>query len=138
MTKDMDEIVQYFIVNKEIKMSAPKLAAQVGHVATIITHEITKIMYQPINENTIFFDPKTVTKINDWIEWFNEGKNQKKIILVGKEKDLLKLIEQGFYYIRDNGCNELLPGTLTCVGLPPMKRSEAQKYVKRLQLYKGD
>jgi len=26
------------------------------------------------------------------------------------------------------------PETLTVVGLPPMSRSEAQKYVKRLQL----
>jgi len=127
-----NEIVQYFIVNSEIKISAPKLSVQIGHVATIITHEITKIMYQPLNGE--YINPNILINIDDWIKWYDNGKNQKKIILAGKEKQLLKLIDQGFYYIRDNGNNELPPLTLTAVGLPPMKRSEAQKYIKRLQL----
>ena len=129
-----NEIIQYFIVNNEINISAPKLAVQIGHVATIITHEITKIMYQPLNGE--YINPNILISIDDWIKWYNNGKNQKKIILAGKEKQLLKLIDQGFYYIRDNGLTELLPNTLTVCGLPPMKRSEAQKYVKRLQLYR--
>ena len=132
-----DEIVQYFVVNSEIKISAPKLSAQIGHVATIITHEITKLMYQSLSENKVYINPNIMINIDDWIKWYDNGKNQKKIILKGKEKQLLKLIDQGFYYIRDNGLTELLPNTLTVCGLPPMKRSEAQKYVKRLQLYKG-
>ena len=127
-----NEIVQYFIVNSEIKISAPKLSAQIGHVATIITHEITKRMYQPLTGE--YINPNILINIDDWIKWYDNGKNQKKIILAGKEKQLLKLIDQGFYYIRDNGNNELPPLTLTAVGLPPMKRSEAQKYIKRLQL----
>jgi len=129
-----DEIVQYFVVNSEIKISAPKLSAQIGHVATIITHEITKLMYQSLSENKVYINPNIMINIDDWIKWYDNGKNQKKIILKGKEKQLLKLIDQGFYYIRDNGLTELLPNTLTVCGLPPMKRSEAQKYVKRLQL----
>jgi len=132
-----NEIVQYFVVNNEINISSPKLSAQIGHVATIITYEITKLMYQPINLDE-YVNPNVLININDWINWYDNGKGQKKIILAGKEKQLLKLIDQGFYYIRDNGLNELLPDTLTCVGLPPMKRFEAQKYIKRLQLYKGE
>ena len=31
-----DEIVEYFIVNSELNMSAGKVCAQIGHVATII------------------------------------------------------------------------------------------------------
>ena len=131
-----NEIVQYFIVNNEIKISAPKLSAQIGHVATIITHEITKLMYQPLSEE--YINPNVLISIDDWIKWYDNGKGQKKIILRGKEKQLLKLINQGFYYIRDNGLTELLPNTLTVCGLPPMKRSEAQRYVKGLQLYKGE
>ena len=130
--KDENEIIQYFVVNSEIKISASKLSAQIGHVATIITHEITKIMYQPLNGE--YINPNILINIDDWIKWYDNGKNQKKIILRGKEKQLLKLIDQGFYYIRDNGNNELPSRTLTTVGLPPMKRSEAQKYIKRLQL----
>jgi len=126
-----NEIVQYFIVNSEIKISAPKLSAQIGHVATIITHEIIN-NYYTIDKHEV------MEKYIEWKQWYNNGKNQKKIILRGKEKQLLKLIEQGFYYIRDNGNNELPSGTLTAVGLPPMKRNEAQKYIKKLQLYKGE
>ena len=122
-----NEIVQYFIVNSEIKISAPKLSAQIGHVATIITHEIIN-NYYTIDKHEV------MEKYIEWKQWYNNGKNQKKIILRGKEKQLLKLIDQGFYYIRDNGNNELPSRTLTTVGLPPMKRSEAQKYIKRLQL----
>jgi len=109
-----DEIIEYFIVNSELNMSVGKVAAQIGHVATIIAVE-----FYEFDDN---FDA-----------WYCG--NQKKIILRGKQKDLDKLIDAGFYYIRDNGCNEVVPNSLTCVGLPPMLKSEAQKYVKRLQLY---
>ena len=122
-----NEIVQYFIVNSEINISAPKLSVQIGHVATIITHEIIN-NYYTIDKHEV------MKRYIEWKQWYNNGKNQKKIILKGKEKQLLKLIDQGFYYIRDNGLTELLTGTLTVCGLPPMSRSEAQKYVKRLQL----
>lgn len=107
-----DELVQYFIVNKEVSMSRGKIASQVAHVATIIAVECSDSA--------------------NFVNWYVG--QQKKIILQGKEKDLLKLIEQGFYSIRDNGLTEIPQGTLTCVGLYPMKRSEAQQYVKRLQV----
>jgi len=110
-----DEIVQYFIVNSELNMSAGKVGAQIGHVATIIAVEYSN------SEN------------EDFDNWYEN--DQKKIILRGKQKDLEKLIDAGFYYIRDNGLTEIPSGSLTCCGLPPMPKNEAQKYVKRLQLY---
>ena len=107
-----NEIVQYFVVNKELNMSPGKIAVQVAHVATIIT----------------------IKHIEDYMfwKWFNS--DQKKIILKGKQKDLERLIKQGFYYVRDLGLTEIEEGSLTVVGLYPMWKSEAQKYVKRLQL----
>jgi PTH2 family peptidyl-tRNA hydrolase len=108
-----NELVSYFVINSELNMSPGKIAVQVSHVATIIAVKLT-ICHQ------IFY------------QWYCN--NQKKIILKGKQKDLEKLIKQGFYFIRDIGCNEVAENSLTCVGLPPMPRSEAQKYIKRLQL----
>ncbi|WP_336763475.1 aminoacyl-tRNA hydrolase [Paenibacillus sp. USHLN196] len=107
-----DELVQYFIVNKDLNMSAGKIAAQVGHVATNIT----------VNENG--------TEV--WDEWHEN--NQPKIVLRGKEKDLLKLIEDGAYYIRDNGRTEIPEGSLTCVGFAPCHKSEMRDKLKRFQL----
>ena len=113
-----NELIQYFIVNQELNMSPGKIAAQVAHVATFITY------YESYNPN-----PKCVL----FQQWFNNYA-QKKIILRGKQKDLEKLVNQDFYYIRDNGLTEITHGSLTCVGLGVMWKSKAQKYVKRLQL----
>jgi peptidyl-tRNA hydrolase, PTH2 family len=110
-----DELIQYFIVNEEVKMSAGKLAGQVAHVATDIAIKC--------------HDDKAFQ------EWHTSALH-KKIVLQGKEKDLLRLIDHGFTYARDAGLTEIPEGTLTVVGLPPMKRSAAQGYVKRLQIYK--
>ncbi|WP_339304232.1 aminoacyl-tRNA hydrolase [Paenibacillus sp. FSL L8-0435] len=107
-----DELVQYFIVNKDLDMSAGKIAAQVAHVATNIT----------LNENG--------TEL--WNEWHET--DQPKIILRGKEKELLKLIEDGAYYIRDNGRTEIPKDSLTCVGFTPCHKSEMKKKLKRFQL----
>lgn len=110
-----DELIEYFIVNSELNMSPGKVAAQVAHVATIIAVE------------------NNIKRWDLFHQWYES--DQKKIILRGKQKDLEKLIEAGFYYIRDIGCNEVEPNSLTCVGLPPMLKSNAKKYMKRLQLY---
>ena len=110
-----DELVEYFVVNSELNMSTGKVSAQVANVATIIAVEYSN------SEN------------EDFDKWYEN--DQKKIILRGKQKDLDKLIDAGFYYIRDNGLTEISAGSLTCCGLPPMLKGDAQKYVKRLQLY---
>lgn len=126
-----DEIVQYFVINKEFNMSPGKLASQVAHVATIITKKYTELdCYCKAN---LYISETDFDNMVIWNKWFNT--DQKKIILHGKEKDLLKLIDNGFAYIRDNGLTEIPKGTLTCVGLPPMYKSEAQRYVKRLQIF---
>jgi len=109
----LDELVEYFVVNSELDMSAGKISAQVVHVATIIAVEFAE------------FD-------DNFDAWYT--KDQKKIILRGKQKDLEKLITAGFYYIKDNGLTEIPKGSLTVCGLPPMLKSEAQRFVKRLQL----
>ncbi len=111
-----DEIVQYYVVNKELNMSGPKMAAQVAHVATDVA-----LKYQ--------YD-------KEFIEWKKGSKT--KIILSGKEKDLRKLKEQGFEYQIDEGRTEILENSLTVVGLTPMWKSQAQQYVKRLRLYKDE
>lgn len=111
-SKTNDELIQYYIVNSELNMSVGKIAGQVSHVATNIAN--------------------LCHNMNNFKRWFHNG--QKKIILRGKEKDLLKLKEQGFHYILDNGLTEIPKDSLTCVGLGVMWKSEAQQYVKRLQL----
>jgi peptidyl-tRNA hydrolase len=119
MKEIKDELIQYYVVNndliKEYDMSPGKIAAQVAHVATIIAID---------NMNNI-----DRTKFYNWME---EG--QKKIVLRGNQKDLEKLVNMGFNHVRDLGLTEIPANSLTVVGLGVMLRSEAQQYVKRLQL----
>lgn len=41
------------------------------------------------------------------------------------------------YKVVDNGLKETPKDSMIVVVLPPMKRSQVQEFVKRLQLYKG-
>lgn len=116
-----DELVQYYVVNSDLNMSVGKIAGQVAHVADDYAERI-------INEK--IFDYESYQLYRQWKHNFN----QKKIILRGHKKDLEKLKEQNFYYIEDLGLTEIPAGSLTCVCLGVMWKSEAQQYIKRLQL----
>lgn len=119
-----DELVQYIVVNKELPMSTGKISGQVAHGETIVCFEVLHKGAVPEGTKERFLD------------WFDEGKGQKKILLEGKEKQLLKLIELGWYPVRDNGLTEIPAGSLTVVASLPMLRSEALPHVKRLQTLK--
>lgn len=57
----------------------------------------------------------------------------KKIVLVGKEEDLLALEARGAVTIRDAGYTEIPSGSLTVAALPPMPRSEAKPLIGHLK-----
>lgn len=124
-----DEIVQYFVVNSELNMSVGKIAAQVAHVATNITLDIGQSWDFECDDPKYDEHEKYVDSFKEWHE-----NNQPKIILRAKEKDLLKLINLGWYYIRDNGRTEIPENSLTVVGCAPNYKSELQRIVKRFQL----
>lgn len=111
---ETEELVEYFLVNKELGMGTGKIAGQVAHVQTLID--------------------KNYSRTPSHIDWLRA--NQKKIILTGKEKDLLKWIEAGAVFIRDNGLTEIPKGSLTCCGFPPQPKSKLLSLTKRLQLLK--
>lgn len=119
-----DELAQYFVVNKELCISTGKISGQVAHGETIVCVEVLHKGNLPKGTKERF------------LEWFNDGKDQKKILLEGSEKQLRKLIELGWYPVYDNGLTEIPAGSLTVVASLPMLRSEANPHVKRLQTLK--
>ena len=116
-----DEFVQYYVVNKELGMSVGKVAAQVAHAAS---GSVLRILQKQ--------DKKELEYLN---RWANDG-FFKKIVLKASQKELEKLEEKGFLAIHDAGLTEIPENSLTVVALNPMPKSEAQAYVKRLQLLK--
>ena len=71
--------------------------------------------------------------INNYYDWFYSG-SQTKIILRAKEKDLLKAIDMGAVYIRNNGLTEIPSGSLTAVGFFPQPKDNLVDFTKKFQL----
>lgn len=114
-----EEIVQYFVVNKDLEMSPGKIAGQVARMSRNIA-----LAYEEF--------PNLIER--EWYkEWLNSPNNTI-IVLKGSQNELLKLIDHGFSFVRDNGLTEIPAGSLTVVGLNPMPKSRAQTFVKRLRL----
>jgi peptidyl-tRNA hydrolase, PTH2 family len=117
------DLVQYFIVNKELNMSKGKTAAQVAHAATLSTLAM-------MSSDSPFQNRQT-----DFVEWVQTG--MKKIVLKGKAGELVKLEEEGYFSIHDSGLTEIKEGSLTVVALPPMEKFEAKEIVGHLTLLKN-
>lgn len=124
----MEELIQYIIINKDLGMSPGKIAAQVGHVCTICACH-----YLSFNSDNNWGGDITLNREN-FNCWY-QGE-QKKIVLEAHEKDLKKLIDKGFFFVRDAGYTEIPANSLTAVSLGIMTREEAKPFVKRLQLLK--
>lgn len=137
----MEKIVEYILVNKELNMGVGKIAGQVAHVQTIIDNKIfeldDKIYF--LSEEILDEDvmdirfAKEKELINNYYDWLYSG-SQTKIILRGKEKDLLKAIDMGAVYVRDNGLTEIPSGSLTAVGFFPQPKDNLVDFTKKFQL----
>ncbi|OIU71405.1 aminoacyl-tRNA hydrolase [Rossellomorea aquimaris] len=123
MTNKQRDLVQYFVVNKDVNMSRGKTAAQVAHAATLSTLEL-------VSAKSSFMDRQP-----DFVEWLQTG--MKKIILKGSQAELEKLEKAGFFSIRDSGLTEIQKGSLTVTALPPMDKWEAKGIVGHLTLLKN-
>ncbi|WP_019155704.1 aminoacyl-tRNA hydrolase [Robertmurraya massiliosenegalensis] len=117
-----NEIIQYFVVNNDLKMEAGKVAAQVAHAATISTINMVSA------SNCQFPD-----YFDYFVEWYQSGMS--KIVLKGTEEELFRLKENGFYTIRDRSYQEEPKGALTVVSLPPMPRIIGQRFIGEFSLY---
>lgn len=107
------------IVRKDLKMSAGKVAGQVGH-ASVMSYKFS-------NEDT-----KN--------GWYYEG--QKKIVLkVSNEEELVSLSQIALakklevYFVRDMGLTQIEPNTLTCIAIGPDNDDKIDNVIKDLKLY---
>lgn len=123
MEMDKRDLVQYFIVNQDLKMSTGKTAAQVAHAATLSTISL-------MSSQSPFYE-----RHDDFVAWIQTG--MKKIVLKGKQAELEKLEKRGFFSIRDRGLTEIKSGSLTVIALPPMEKFEAKEIVGHLTLLKN-
>lgn len=137
----MGKLVEYILVNKELNMGVGKIAGQVAHIQTVIDNKIFELddkiyfLSEEILDEDIMDTrfAKEKELINNYYDWLYSG-SQTKIILRAKEKDLLKAIDMGAVYIRDNGLTEIPPGSLTAVGFFPQPKDNLVDFTKKFQL----
>lgn len=137
----MGKLVEYILVNKELNMGVGKIAGQVAHVQTVIDNKIFELddkiyfLSEEILDEDIMDTrfAKEKELINNYYDWLYSG-SQTKIILRVKEKDLLKAIDMGAVYIRDNGLTEIPSGSLTVVGFFPQPKDNLVDFTKKFQL----
>lgn len=137
----MEKLVEYILVNKELNMGIGKIAGQVAHVQTVIDNKIFELddkiyfLSEEILDEDIMDTrfAKEKELINNYYDWLYSG-SQTKIILRAKEKDLLKAIDMGAVYIRDNGLTEIPSGSLTVVGFFPQPKDNLVDFTKKFQL----
>lgn len=137
----MGKLVEYILVNKELNMGVGKIAGQVAHVQTVIDNKIFELddkiyfLSEEILDEDIMDTrfAKEKELINNYYDWLYSG-SQTKIILRAKEKDLLKAIDMGAVYIRDNGLTEIPSGSLTAVGFFPQPKDNLVDFTKKFQL----
>jgi PTH2 family peptidyl-tRNA hydrolase len=141
-----DPIVLYIIVNYDLGMGVGKTAAQVGHAVEMVNnsyYELKKtsaklqyqvMQYQNESAKTLYADMSR--KLSIMGEYMNSG--HRKVVLKAESKDWVKLKEEikDMYLVRDAGLTEIAPGSETCIGLWPLRKSQANKIIKRLQVLK--
>ena len=110
------------VARKDLKLSAGKLAAQVGHAS--VDCALRAMRHQP----------------DAFRSWHDEG--QKKVVLkASSERELFQLKVDAeragltTALIADAGHTELAPGTITVLGIGPGRETDVDKVTAHLPLY---
>jgi len=146
-----DPIVMYLIVHETLNMSTGKTAAQCAHASQMLTLEYfekkdkSRELQKQIQKTT---DPDELRvmkgiyaehsrKLSIFGEWLQGS--FRKVVLRADDKEWNKIKEDyGDHMIMvvDAGLTEIPSGSETVIGLWPMRKSQAPKTVKRLQVLK--
>lgn len=118
------EYKQVIVVRADLEMSRGKLAGQVAHAA------ISAANHPDCGQT-------------DFDLWFNDGYDQKKVVLAARDEDHLMNIfaavmcaELPFGLIFDQGKTELPKDTLTCLGIGPAESARIDRITSSLPLLK--
>lgn len=120
-TETVDEVVMYIVARKDLKMSAGKLGAQVGHGVQYVLQVIN------LPEN---------------FRWYTEWRHgdHTKIVLAVNSLEELEALESRLgvraRIVVDRGRTEVQANTKTVLALAPMPKSVAKPFVGHLHPYR--
>lgn len=147
-----DPIVMYLIVHETLGMSMGKTAAQCAHASQMLTLDYfetkdkSKVLQKKIIETPTDSDELDVLKamyaqqgrkLSVFGEWLSGS--FRKVVLRADDKEWAKIQKDyGDHMIMvvDAGLTEIAAGSETVIGLWPMRKSQAPKTIKKLQVLK--
>lgn len=118
-----DPIIQYYIVNSDLEMSAGKASAQCSHGSSMFT-----LAWEKFNEDI----PQLKENSETIKEWFMTS--FRKVVLKASKKEFDKCKELPHFLVTDAGLTEVDSGSETVLCLLPMKKSLAPKIIRKLRL----
>lgn len=130
--------VMYLVVNNSLNMSPGKIAAQVGHAVMELSEK--KAMYDlrlalnfpesilGHNKSQYKEELEKVIPYNTW------RVNCRKVVLKANSSQWRKLRPIADVLIIDAGYTEIEPNSETVLGFWPMRKAEAPKLIKKLQV----
>ena len=111
------DLIQYFIVNQDLKMSVGKISAQVSHGATIMA-----------------IRDRCEPNFMNWLD------NVKRAIVLQADEDTMRKLHSKILNsicIIDKGFTEIPENSFTVLVLPIMTREKARQYVGNLKLLRN-
>lgn len=119
-----DPYVMYFIIKKSLGMNAGKIASQVGHAV----QEMILFYAQDHSRALTPTEHQHMVATREWL-----ASDYRKVVLGASDQefDEVRLI-QDITVITDLGFTQVPAGTQTCIGLWPMRKSEAPPAIKIL------
>lgn len=110
----MDEVKQILVVNTDLKMTVGKIAAQVAHASVASTLDSL------LDERTL-----------EWLQG-----SHTKVILKASRSEMDRLLSRlmdseppiTWHAVYDEGRTEITEGSLTTLGLQPLRQSDIDKF----------
>ena len=149
-----DPIVMYIIVRESLGMSVGKMCAQCGHAASLVTfdymdlqHEANKLqkrivpLLQPAPTGQELAGLKEQyaemsRRLSIVGEWRKSGYRKVTLRASDKEWEKVKADYPRDVLVVDAGLTEIAAGSETVICLWPMRKSQATKTIKKLQVLK--
>lgn len=117
----MEEYKQVILIRTDLKMGTGKKCAQSCH-ASVTAADLVRTRNKAI-----------------WKNWINTG--QKKVILKAENLDILSNVLRkleknniSYFLVKDAGLTQLSPGTITALGIGPLKSKEIDEITGDLKL----
>lgn len=136
-----DPLIMYLIVRESLGMSTGKTTAQGGHAVGMLDKQFYSLDKEWEGYLLSGWTPNsdTVLKASIFKDW--QKQSFRKVVLGASDKEWAKLKEDpwckaNMVLVVDAGLTEIEPGSETVIGLWPMKKSQAPKIVKKLQVLK--